>query len=81
MAELSRRHVFLGAFGLAGLAAVTACGGTTATSATAEAVRRAEATRRSTGQRVVTAKLTPRATTVDLGGPVVNTWAYGDSVP
>jgi FtsP/CotA-like multicopper oxidase with cupredoxin domain len=81
MPELSRRHVFLGAFGLAGLAAVSACGGTTSGSATAAAVRRSEATRRSAGQRVVTAKLTPRPTTVDLGGPVVNTWAYGDSVP
>jgi multicopper oxidase len=81
MPELSRRHVFLGAFGLAGLAAVSACGGTTSGSTTAAAVRRSEATRRSAGQRVVTAKLTPRPTTVDLGGPVVNTWAYGDSVP
>ena len=49
--------------------------------ATAEPVRRAEALRRGAGQRVVTARLTPRPTTVDLGGPVVNTWAYGDSVP
>jgi multicopper oxidase len=81
MPELSRRNVFLGAFGLAGLAAVSACGGTTSGSATVAAVRNAEATRRSAGQRVVTAKLTPRPTTVDLGGPVVNTWAYGDSLP
>ena len=86
MAELSRRNVLVGAFGLAGLAAVTACGATTAVrptavSATAESVRRAEALRRSTGQRVVTARLTPQLSTVDLGGPVVKTWAYGDSVP
>ena len=81
MPELSRRNVFLGAFGLAGLAAVSACGGTTSGSTTAAAVRSAEATRRSAGQRVVTAELTPRPTTVDLGGPVVNTWAYGDSLP
>jgi multicopper oxidase len=75
MSELSRRNVLFGAFGLAGIAAVSACGGTTAVLPTAEALRR------SAGQRVVTAKLTPRPTTVDLGGPVVNTWAYGDSVP
>ncbi|MHB8274429.1 MAG: multicopper oxidase family protein [Dermatophilaceae bacterium] len=81
MSELSRRNVLFGAFGLAGLAAVSACGGTTAVPPTALSVRRAEALRRSAGQRVVTAKLTPRPTTVDLGGPVVNTWAYGDSVP
>jgi FtsP/CotA-like multicopper oxidase with cupredoxin domain len=81
MSELSRRNVLVGAFGLAGLATVSACAGTTAAaptavSATAESVRRAEALRRSTSQRVVTARLTPRATTVDLGGRVVKTWAY-----
>ena len=86
MPDLSRRNVLVGAFGLAGLAAVTACGATTAVaptavSATAESVRRAEALRRSTGQRVVTAKLTPQLSTVDLGGPSVKTWTYGDSVP
>ncbi|MBC7559708.1 MAG: multicopper oxidase family protein [Dermatophilaceae bacterium] len=81
MPELSRRNVILGAFGLAGLAAVSACGGTTSISATAGSVGKAEALRRRSGQRVVTARLNPRATTVDLGGPVVNTWAYGDSVP
>ena len=81
MSEPSRRNVLLSAFGLAGLATVSACGGTTAVPATAKSVGRAEALRRSAGQRVVTASLTPRATSVDLGGPVVNTWAYGDSVP
>ena len=81
MSELSRRHVLFGAFGLAGIATVSACGGTTAVSPTAESVRRAETLRRSAGQRVVTANLTPRPATVDLGGPVVNTWAYGHSVP
>jgi len=81
MPELSRRNVLIGAFGLASLAAVGACGSPTAVPASAESVRRAEALRRSSGQRVVTSRLRPRATTVDLGGPVVNTWAYGDSVP
>lgn len=81
MPELSRRNVLIGAFGIGGLAAASACSGMTSAPATAESVRRAEALRRSTGKRVVTARLTPRPTTVDLGGPVVNTWAYGDSVP
>jgi len=81
MSELSRRHVLLGAFGLAGLAAVSACGSTTSVSGTGDSVGKAEALRRRSGQRVVTARLTPRPVTVDLGGPVVNTWAYGDSVP
>jgi len=75
MSELSRRNVLFGAFGLAGLSAVGACAGRTAVPPTAVAVRR------SAGQRVVTAKLAPRPTTVDLGGLVVNTWAYGDTVP
>ena len=35
----------------------------------------------SAGQRLVTATLTPRATTLDLGGRAVQTWAYGDSAP
>jgi len=81
MPQLSRRNVLVGAFGLAGLATVSACGRTTAVSATAEAVGRAEALRRRAGQRTVTASLTPRPTSIDLGGPVVSTWAYGDSVP
>ena len=29
----------------------------------------------------MTARLTPRPATIDLGGRTVNTWAYGDSVP
>jgi multicopper oxidase len=81
MPELSRRNLLLGTVGLAGLAAASACGSPTSVSAAADSVRQAEALRRRSGQRVVTAKLTPRPTTVDLGGPVVNTWAYGDTVP
>jgi len=81
MPELSRRNVILSAFGVAGLATVSACGSTTAVRPTALSVGRAETLRRSGGRRVVNATLTPRATTVDLGGPVVKTWAYGESVP
>jgi len=81
MSELSRRNVLFGAFGVAGLAALSACGSPAAVPPTAESVRRAEALRRGAGQRVVTARLTPQTGTVDLGGPVVNTWAYGDTVP
>ena len=35
----------------------------------------------SAGQKLVTATLTPKRTTLDLGGVTVDTWAYGDSVP
>ena len=33
------------------------------------------------GQRVVTASLVAKPTTLDLGGPTVATWAYGDTAP
>ena len=46
-----------------------------------DAVRRSEANRRTAGQRVVAADLTARRATVSLGGLVVPTWVYGDSVP
>jgi FtsP/CotA-like multicopper oxidase with cupredoxin domain len=49
--------------------------------ATSDTVARAEAARRSLGQRTVTAHLEARAATVDLGGVLVDTWAYGDTVP
>jgi FtsP/CotA-like multicopper oxidase with cupredoxin domain len=80
MPELSRRNVLIGALGLSGIAAASAWG-VSAAVPTAESLRRAEALRRGTVRRVVTARLTPRPTTIDLGGPVVKTWAYGDSVP
>lgn len=44
------------------------------------AVRSAEANRASTG-RVRYLDLQARVTQVDLGGPVVETWTYGDSLP
>ncbi|MBK6443643.1 MAG: multicopper oxidase family protein [Actinomycetales bacterium] len=33
------------------------------------------------GQRVVERTLTPQVATVDLGGPTVSTWVFGDTVP
>jgi FtsP/CotA-like multicopper oxidase with cupredoxin domain len=33
------------------------------------------------GQLVVEATLTARAASLDLGGPTVSTWAYGDAAP
>jgi multicopper oxidase len=44
-------------------------------------VRNAERLRRTTGQRVVTERITARPTTIDLGSRTVETWAYGDSPP
>ena len=73
------------------MATLAACVRTTSTgeptpagglvSPTSDAVRAAEAARRKAGQQTVTASLTPRKVTVDLGGPTVTTWAYGDTIP
>ena len=49
--------------------------------ATSAAVQRVEAARQKAGQRTVTAQLTPRPATVDLGGLTVRTWAYDEGVP
>ncbi|HET7305012.1 MAG TPA: multicopper oxidase family protein [Segeticoccus sp.] len=90
---LSRRGLLrAGGVGLAGLA-LAACApstsgtGSTSTSspgrtpqALAAAIREREARRPHTGRTRAHA-LTPRQTEIDLGGPVVPTLAYGDSVP
>ena len=82
MNELSRRQLLAGAFGALGVATLSSCArGAEAISARSAVVRRAEAARRASGQRVVVARLTPRPVTLDLGGPIVDTWAYGDSLP
>lgn len=84
------RRTFLTAAGL-GLGGLTlaACGGSGGATKTAggvaggdyaAAIRAAEARRPHTG-RTVTAELTARTVEVDLGGPVVRTLAYGDSIP
>lgn len=86
MPEITRRTLLRGAASLAG---VTALGGLTACSGSAgsvvgpgaEAVAAAESARRTAGSRLVTARLTPRPVTLDLGGQTVDTWAYGDTAP
>ena len=84
---VSRRTFLRGA---AVVAATTAAGGGAALWAQrstgqvaprSEAVVAAESARRRSGARVVRARLTPGPMTVDLGGPVVDTWAYGDTIP
>ena len=83
MSSISRRSLLLGsaagAFSLVGLSACSPSG--TALGAMSDNVRRAEAARRVAVQRLVTARLSPRVSTVDLGGVAVDTWAYGESVP
>jgi len=83
--EINRRTLLMGSTGAVGLLALgglAGCSGTGSTvSATSEAVRRAEARRRKPSQNVVNALLTAQATTLSLGGLVVQTWGYGDSLP
>ena len=87
MPEITRRTVLRGA--AAGLVGATALGGLASCSRStgslvgpgADAVAAAEAARRKTGGRLVTARLTPRPVTLDLGGRTVSTWAYGDTAP
>ena len=82
--ELTRRSLIRGAAGLTGvisLGGLAACSTDAPVRPGAKVVARTEAARRSAGQSVVTARLTPRRATVDLGGRHVDTWAYADSLP
>jgi FtsP/CotA-like multicopper oxidase with cupredoxin domain len=83
---LSRRSLL----GLGGLAAgatlLGACDSITSSSTSlvsphAQVVAQAEARRRKPGAKVVDAALTLRPQRIDLGGPVVDTWAFGATVP
>ena len=84
MSTISRRTMLLGTAGgiltIGGLAACRTSSGSSL-APTSEAVRRAERARQAVGQRTVTALLSAAPATLDLGGPRVRTWAYGDSVP
>ncbi len=80
-AQLNRR-AFLAAT-IAGGLTLAACGrSTTSTTSTPSvaAITAAEAARPHTG-RTVTATLTPQPATIDLGGALARTLAYGDGIP
>ncbi|MGE5830091.1 MAG: multicopper oxidase family protein [Micromonosporaceae bacterium] len=47
----------------------------------ADIVEQVEAARRRAGAARVTAALTPRPVTLDLGGPIVQTWGYTETTP
>ncbi|MDN5794935.1 MAG: multicopper oxidase family protein [Intrasporangium sp.] len=88
MTTHSRRHVLLGGLGLAATTALTGCTGSSPTGAApgappaglVAAIRQREAARPRTG-RTRAYTLQPQATRIDLGGPVVATLAYGDTIP
>lgn len=81
--ELSRRTFLTGAAGTVTLASLAACGNDSGSLVDpgSRAVRRAEQARRGARQSLVTARLAPQPTQIDLGGRTVSTWAYDDSVP
>ncbi len=84
MSHLTRRSLIRGAAGLTGvlsLGSLAACSTDRAVGPAAKAVAEGEEARRRNGASVVRARLTPRPVTLNLGGRVVSTWAYGDSVP
>lgn len=79
MQEISRRGLLLGGLAVAGTGALAACsnppGATPATFATPASLQPLA------GQRVVEHQLTATATSLDLGGTMVDTWAFGDTAP
>ena len=82
---LSRRRFMLLAGGVGAAAVATACGSgtstTTAVGSGASAVTAAENARRSGTGRTVPVTLHARPERIDLGGVVVDTWAYDGRVP
>lgn len=82
-AQLSRRGFIaagiVSGFALAGCSQ-SKTGATSPSAQMANAIATAEAARPHSGH-TVTANLTAQPTQIDLGGPVVHTLAYGDSIP
>ena len=84
---LDRRQFLGGTVGLLGLAGLAACTSQAAPARvqlirpTDALVESAEARRTGAATAVHRVDLTARPATIDLGGPVVDTWAYGDAVP
>ena len=77
----SRRQLLAGLLGVGAAAGLSACGlGSGAAPVGPGAIASAEAARATTG-RVRSLALQARPIQADLGGRVVSTWAYGDSVP
>ena len=84
MARFTRRGFM--AAGIAGGLALAACGDTksqvagSSAAKMADAIAAAEAARPHSGH-TVTASLTPQQAQIDLGGPIVSTLAFGNTIP
>ena len=74
---LSRRTILFGGLGLAGVGALSACSGTNpapgADLANGATIGPVPTAKPSAGQKVVTATLNPKRTTLDLAGTTVDT--------
>ncbi|MEP6816795.1 MAG: multicopper oxidase domain-containing protein, partial [Marmoricola sp.] len=79
MQEISRRGLLLGGLTVAGTGALAACSNKLGTSSPTFA--RPPRLKPLAGQRVVEHNLTAKATSLDLGGTTVETWAFGDAAP
>ena len=83
MTGMSRRTLLLGGLGL-GAAALTGCTSAPAAGPVPSASGPMPTLPPATpnpGQRIVEQVLTAKPVTLDLGGPTVSTWAYGDTAP
>ncbi len=81
-ADLSRRGLLFGGLGAAATVTLSACGSSPARPSTAAspALPSASPAQPTPGQKTLTAQLTPRQVTLDLGdGVTAKTWAYSDS--
>jgi multicopper oxidase len=78
---IARRSVLLGATASATGGLVAACSGRSPTKVGELVLPRQVSLSPSPGQQVVERTLTAQATTLDLGEILVDTWAYGDSLP
>ncbi|MGN6781062.1 MAG: multicopper oxidase family protein [Marmoricola sp.] len=79
MPEISRRTLLLGGLAATGTGVLAACSNDSAAPATRFGTP--APLRATPGQNVVEQKLAPRPVTLDLGGPTVETWAFGESAP
>lgn len=81
MTTISRRAVLLGGLAAAGTGLLAACSDTQPTSRGGFTVPTQTPLAPTSGQNVVTKTLTARPVTFDLGGPTVQSWGYGESLP
>lgn len=75
----SRRSLLLGGLATVGTMALSAC--SKSPSPASSPIGPAPTLNPAPGQNVVTKSLVAKPTTLDLGGVMVDTWAYGDAAP